>query len=417
MDTPVALDEGDVMLVRAPEGSPNLSGFCQTWADGNQHHSFDIRGRVDMAGDVTRLLQKQGAVEALPAYCFVRMFTPTVAGQYGLEDCSGAYVGDVTANGQSVFSRMFEGCTSLTKAPRWGKVSILGESAYTFQYCFYNCSNLTEAQDVFDASGTGNYTFQSMFENCTSLLHGPQLGSGAVDCGGRYSHQSAFKGCTAMTSAGPVVQIDRCWRWKYEQMFRGCTSLEEPPEMRVSDGSQYAFQYMFADCTSLKRTASFRLGGYHDGFNSAFASMYVNCASLTSITEMPVPPDWSGGNAQNYLYVNMFSGCSSLVDASDVVLSPYLNQYSMCAMFKNCTSLEKPPQFYAPISGMFQNAMQEMFMGCASLTSTPAIDETAVQSVSNDSHNGMFTGCSALVDASGIKLSEVATVHGNRCYY
>lgn len=86
---------------------------------------------------------------------------------------------------------MFEGCTSLTKAPEL--------PATTLAAACYNC----------------------MFLNCSSLKHAPELPATALASG---CYSQIFRGCASLTSAPelPATTLaDSCYR----NMFYGCTSL------------------------------------------------------------------------------------------------------------------------------------------------------------------------------------------------
>ena len=60
----------------------------------------------------------------------------------------------------------------------------------------------------------------------------------------------------------------------------------------------------------------------------------------------------------------MFSGCTSLVDASDITITR-CGWDSLRSMFQNCTSLTTSPIIQSDIS---QSGARGMFWGCSSLT-------------------------------------------------
>lgn len=72
------------------------------------------------------------------------------------------------------------------------------------------------------------------------------------------------------------------------------------------------------------------------------------------------------GGERNYVFKNLFSGCTGLTDASDLYL-PSASVIEGCyqGMFKGCTSLVNPPMLQA--WGSADNCYDGMYSGCTSL--------------------------------------------------
>ena len=66
-----------------------------------------------------------------------------------------------------------------------------------------------------------------------------------------------------------------------------------------------------------------------------------------------------------YAFKNLFNGCDTLMDASELTLSDTTEQSCYEAMFKNCTSIEVAP--ILPAANLSTDCYKEMFYGCSSL--------------------------------------------------
>lgn len=74
-------------------------------------------------------------------------------------------------------------------------------------------------------------------------------------------------------------------------------------------------------------------------------------------------------------YKNMFSGCTSLVDAP-VIMSTTVEKNLYQSMFSGCTSLTTAPALPATIMKAY--CYDNMFNGCTSLTTAPALPATTL---------------------------------------
>ena len=116
----------------------------------------------------------------------------------------------------------------------------------------------------------------------------------------------------------------------------------------------------------------------------AFISMFHGCASLTKAPKLPVTTLAHG------CYRNMFAGCTSLTKAPELPATT-LDVACYWCMFDGCTSLTKAPELTA--TTLASSCYQYMFDGCTSLTKTPALSATTL---AQDCYNYMFNGCSSL---------------------
>ena len=195
------------------------------------------------------------------------------------------------------FRGLFNGCTSLTKAPVLPATTL----AYNCYYNMFNgCTSLTEAP-VLPATTLAEGCYNSMFNGCTSLIKAPEL--------------------PATTLA------TNC----YGFMFSGCTSLTEAPELPVTTLANYCYYYMFNDCTSLTKAPVLPATTLT---NNCYNGMFSGCTSLTKAPELPAT------TLTDYCYNDMFSRCTSLTKAP-VLPATTLGDYCYQSMFYGCSSLNE----------------------------------------------------------------------------
>lgn len=118
----------------------------------------------------------------------------------------------------------------------------------------------------------------------------------------------------------------------------------------------------------------------------SFQSLFLNCSDLI------YPPTITDTTIQSSAINEMFSGCTSLVDASNVMPNVTTLSSECCGrMFYGCTSLVKgPTQINANIP---QGGCNQMFYNCTSLIKAPDLLGTSVGSYGC---NQMFEGCTSL---------------------
>lgn len=116
------------------------------------------------------------------------------------------------------YRSMFEGCTSLTTAPKL-PATTLADQCYT-----------------------------GMFKGCTSLVTAPDLPATTLEY---YCYSNMFRGCTSMASAPSVLPATTLAEGCYSYMFNSCTSLTRAPELPAETLVKSCYQYMFEYCSSL----------------------------------------------------------------------------------------------------------------------------------------------------------------------
>ena len=373
-------------------GSP--TGDFQTSSDGgNTWTDYTIGTAVTLnTGDEVSFRAKADRTSAQSIHdCFIFQMTGkieawhNVMSLYRTNDFS-TYESVV----ESAFISMFEGCTSLTKAPVL-PATTLASSCY--ESMFWNCTSLTKAPALPATTLTVN-CYIHMFKGCTSLTEPPELT--ATTLGGN-CYWGMFEGCTSLVNA-PALPATTLAGSCYCSMFEGCTSLVNAPALPATtlpvarlDGSCY--ENMFKDCTSLTKAPALPATtlGVH-----CYRGMFWGCTSLKEAPELPSTTLGEG------CYLGMFEGCTSLTKAPALPTTYTLVEYCYCSMFKGCTSLVNAPAL--PANSLAQYCYKSMFEGCTSLVKAPALPVTTR---SIGCYIGMFSGCSRLNEVRCQMASEI----------
>ena len=176
------------------------------------------------------------------------------------------------------FNSMFNGCTSLTKAPRLPE-DPLAHSCY-----------------------------RKMFEGCTSLTKPPALPATtlAVAC-----YSSMFNGCTSLTEA-PALPATTLAPSCYQYMFNGCTSLTKTPALSATTLADDCYNYLFNGCSSLNEVRCKIPSSYSSSAITSYAfnwlynvaskgTFYTNAdANWSSSSASGIPQTWTRANIDDY---------------------------------------------------------------------------------------------------------------------
>lgn len=127
-----------------------------------------------------------------------------------------------------------------------------GEHPQMADYCYWcmfeGCTSLVKAPEL-PATTLANYCYESMFYNCTSLTEAPELPATTL---AEYCCSGMFSGCTSLIKAPSILPATVLAKACYYGMFDGCTSLTEAPELPATTLAEYCYRNMFNGCTSLK---------------------------------------------------------------------------------------------------------------------------------------------------------------------
>ena len=188
------------------------------------------------------------------------------------------------------YSRMFSGCTSLSKAPELPATSL---APFCYLEMFRDCTSLSKAPEL-PALSLAYHCYEEMFRGCTSLSKAPELPATSLDSS---CYAGMFNGCSSLTEAPelPATSMDEYCYWG---MFSGCTSLFKAPELPALSLAYHCYAEMFSGCTSLTEAPVLpanHLASY------CYFKMFFGCHNLNSIACFAVG-DLADGSTNNWLY-------------------------------------------------------------------------------------------------------------------
>ena len=173
-------DAGDRVYFRKAD-----EGVAIGFSNNQYQYSFAMTGKIAASGNVMSLIDNTCEATTIPGtYCF---------------------------------AKLFEGCTSLTSAPRLPATTLKGDCYYCM---FLGCTNLT-TPPVLPATTLAASCYSCMFSGCTKLATAPMLPATTLK---EWCYSNMFKNCTSLTTAPELpatAMIYHC----YYGMFSGCTNL------------------------------------------------------------------------------------------------------------------------------------------------------------------------------------------------
>lgn len=313
-------------------------------------------------------------------------------------------------NGKDVVDLRFAfwKCTELKTAPN------IPYNAENMGYTFYNCSNLVDASNLILSKSLIN--FDDAFYSCTSLVYPPDISK----CIKLKSLDSTFYKCETLKVA-PVLPPSIS---SMTSTFSNCISLEEAPKLPTSVNN---LANTFTRCTSLKVAPAIppEVKSMRDTFSycsslkvapdfskaKKLSTMYMTFWQCTSLEEMiNLPPNIV------YMY-DAFAYCG-LKKIPD--MSMYTKLTSLYCAFEDCGSLIEIHSFPPNVEDM-----RSAFSDCSSLATIPEIPNkvknlgsafartaiTSVPKIPSSALNieSMFSGCSSLIDISGLNIPSGVT--------
>ena len=244
-------------------------------------------------------------------------------GQTKLLDASELDVTGLTRGG-----RLFMGCSNLKYPPQTlGGGTLIG----CFSRMFQGCASLLKAPKLpatrlwFDHnSGWQEGTYQFMFKDCTSITEAPELPATEIE---ELCYVGMFEGCTSLTEA-PELPATELAELCYKSMFTGCTSLENPPILPATVLAKECYAQMFSGC---KFTIAPALPATQLAEN-CYTQMFYGCSNLT------VAPEISATILARSCCSGMFYNCINLTTAP-ILKAAKLEHYCYDSMFKYCSKL------------------------------------------------------------------------------
>ena len=169
---------------------------------------------------------------------------------------------------------------------------------YAFYYLFEGCTSLAKAPEL-PATTLAGGCYMYMFNGCTSLTKAPALPATTLNWS---CYEGMFYGCTSLTKA-PELPATNLAEQCYQYMFQGCTSLAKAPELPATNLAEQCYQYMFYGCTSLTEAPALPATTLAD---YCYSNMFQGCTSLAKAPELPAT------RLTVQCYYRMFYGCASL---------------------------------------------------------------------------------------------------------
>lgn len=180
------------------------------------HQEFKTTGQFEVKGNIMSLISGDSFVN-------VKEFTSDNAFGGLFKDCSGLTSAEhlvlpATTLSGACYAYMFDGCSSLTTAPKLPATNLV-------RWCYAH-----------------------MFVGCTSLTTTPELSATTLAAG---CYHTMFAGCRNLTTAPSILPATTLSRWCYAYMFIHCTSLTIAPELPALNLVNECYYCMFYDCSSL----------------------------------------------------------------------------------------------------------------------------------------------------------------------
>ena len=388
----------------------------------------------------------------LAPYCFKNMFSDCTSLVY-MPSLFTTVVEEGSCQG------MFSGCTSIGTTPLIG-ANVIAD--YGCESMFKGCTSLFES-GLLQASNLGEYCYANMFQGCTSLEVAPELNASTLVNG---CYNGMFSGCTSLNSitcmaSSASTDITSCTtNWvsnvapsgvftKLEMFDLPLNSVHGVPNGWSVNNINYTKQYFTLVPTAQETSFLFSSNGYtsmeysldsgqtwsvlhtNGGVDVPYGQKLMLRGTITSTTyyttsigqfryiynafkvegnimSLLYGDNFSGitsfDSDTNLTFRSLFSGCSMLVDARNLVL-PATTLASDCylGMFANCDSLTEAPQL--PATTVAYRCYHGMFSGCTSLTVAPQLPATTLE---NGCYSGMFSGCTSLTKAPELPATTLA---------
>ena len=211
---------------------------------------------------------------ALPAtrmgdYCYYEMF-------FGCTGLAKAPELPATDLAEGCYSGMFKGCSNLTEAPALTATALAN---LCYGEMFKECTSLKDVPEVLPALEANYMSYWSMFAGCSSLTKAPRIEAEVM---GESACEAMFWNCTSLTDVQDVLPATKLAPYCYSTMFSGCTSLTELPELPATELAESCYEYMYEYCAATRAPrlpATVLVNGCYDHmFNGSSNLNYVEVA-------------------------------------------------------------------------------------------------------------------------------------------
>ena len=155
-------------------------------------------------------------------------------------------------------------------------------AADTFYELFLSNNMLTDASGLLlPATTLAGYCYYRMFDGCTSLTTAPkELPATTLD---NYCYYLMFSGCTSLTTA-PELKATTLANFCCGAMFSGCTALTTAPELKAETLKPSCYNTMFYNCSKLSSVICLATDITATGCSNTWLDGAGTDASVTSRT-------------------------------------------------------------------------------------------------------------------------------------
>ena len=352
------------------------------------------------------------------------------------------YLGAYSTMVASSFSRLFDGCTSLTTPPSSLPATTLAN--YCYQFMFNGCTSLTTAPSI-SATSVPESAFSNMFNNCSSLTTAPDLKQ--VTSVGTSGMQNMYYRCSRLTTAyAPTVST-----WSETDMsqwlrdvassgvihanstvasiippltYNGCPEGWYVVVDNAQDVEWFTIKNEYAGDTTLTIKAT-QSGKEQTVDVSTDGTNWTSVTSTTSgVTLATIPQNGSvklrhtgalGYNTITGDHEHSLQGNAISIDLGDVkkVLYRKTPDAMFCKLFSGDSKLISCRVDFDSYAAGGYSGMQEMFQNCTSLASMSNLNSFI--KVYDSMWANAFDRCSSLTTPP--TFNSLTTLQRNVFYY
>ena len=405
----------------------------------NHFCSFFCTNDCYIYGNIMSLIDKNDFVNVTSLsgnYTFCKMFYNN---SYIFSHPSKKLVLPATTLTDACYRDMFEGCTSLTTAPALPAMT-LADGCY-FEM-FYGCTNLTTAPAL-PAMTLAENCYNGMFLACESLTTAPELPATTLQ---QYCYYGMFEGCTNLNSVTCLATniSAKCCTASWLSCVAATGTFYKPESMNdwsvktgvsgIPSGWTVKSYESLLPLTFEAKTAGAQVT-FTEGSNVSISPLEYSTDGTTWSTYTSGTPitltnagdkvsfrgnnkTYAAGSSDNcnfsctagcYVYGNIMSLINKDNFATNTTLTDY---YAFAGLFAKNDHLynHADKTLLLPATTLLPYCYQDMFQGCTSLTTAPALPATTL---TENCYNGMFHGCTSLTKAPVLPATTLAT----GCYY
>ena len=141
---------------------------------------------------------------------------------------------------------------------------------------WHNVMSLYRTNDFATCDTAMRFAFISLFEGCTSLTKAPALPATTL---AELCYCSTFRGCKYLTEA-PALPATTLAKYCYQIMFGECDSLTKAPALPATKLADSCYDMMFAECGSLTKAPALPATKLAD---KCYSGMFSNCHELKEV--------------------------------------------------------------------------------------------------------------------------------------